>query len=153
MGFGCLFAALFIDAYYINKQTEVTKDYKPTIMDMFVSFSLSALVISVISLTVSTELRDSYNFFNERRDLVDLFLTLCVTSTMGQFFIYSCLYEFGGLRLTMITGSRKILTVVLSMIIFRHPVNNIQILSVALIMFSLCIEFYEKIFGGHGKKK
>lgn len=130
LGFACLFVALFIDAFYTNKQTDVIKNFKPTIMDLQISLSAGSVLGSCIGLLGKSEFKEATAYFMSNPEAFQLFLTTCITVTVGQFFIYACIHEYGGLRLTMITGSRKILTVVLSMIIFNHEMNNIQLTSV-----------------------
>lgn len=146
IGFACLFAALFIDSYYLTEQHEVRESYKPSIMDLQLTLSGGCVLASSSFLLFKGEIREASEYFVKNPDNFYLFLTTCFCSTIGQFFIYICIHEYGNFRLTMITGSRKILTVVLSMIIFNHGFNYIQVLSVGLIVFSLFLEFSDKIF-------
>lgn len=122
--------ALFIDAFYTGKQSEVIAEFEPTIMDLQISLSAGAVLGSAIALLFKSEFKEATTYFMSNPENFQLFLTTCFTMCIGQFFIYACIHEYGGLRLTMITGSRKILTVVLSMIIFSHEMNNMQMVSV-----------------------
>ena len=146
LGFGCLFLALFIDSYYLVEQNEVRESCKPSIMDLQLTLSGGCVLASSCFLLFKGEIREASEYFVENPDNFYMFLTTCFCSTIGQFFIYLCIHEYGNFRLTMITGSRKILTVVLSMIIFKKDFNNIQVFSVGLIIVSLLIEFSDKIF-------
>lgn len=67
-----------------------------------------------------------------------------LTSASGQTFIYLVLNNFGPVKLSMITGSRKVLSILLSIIIFQHSFANVQLASIGLVILSLIIEFSEK---------
>ena len=61
-----------------------------------------------------------------------------MAGSIGQFFIFEIIKKYDSYILPIITSSRKILTVMVSLIIFSHDVNFIQLIGI-LIVFSVII--------------
>jgi solute carrier family 35 (UDP-galactose transporter), member B1 len=76
------------------------------------------------------------------RDVV-LFI-LC--GTLGQRFIYATLKHFGAITLVTITVTRKLITILLSVALFRHDINIMQWLGMALVFLGITLEAYIKEF-------
>lgn len=146
-GFFLLLCSLIIDAFVINKQSDISKTHKPSSLDMLMSCAVYAVGFSIIGIFVKGEHSASYEFFTENRELLVKFIQIGCCQAVGQFFIYGTMSEIGGLRLSMVTSSRKILTVMMSMVIFAHPLTWGQGLSVVMIILSLFMEFADKVFG------
>lgn len=75
-------------------------------------------------------------------------------SAIGQVFIFWTLHEFGPIKLSMITGSRKMFTVVMSIIIFKHSMTFYQVIFLTIIFISMILEFGQQLVGKkpHPKK-
>ncbi|CAE8741191.1 unnamed protein product [Polarella glacialis] len=67
---------------------------------------------------------------------------LSLAAVAGQFFIYSEVKEFGALVLAMTMNLRQVVSILVSYAIYFHPVNLMQILSLAIIFGSLFLKNY-----------
>ena len=70
---------------------------------------------------------------------VDILL-FCVCASVGQVLIFSVMKEFGSLAWITISVTRKLFTIVLSVIVFQHAVNATQWFGVALVFVGLGID-------------
>lgn len=64
--------------------------------------------------------------------------------SMGQIFVFQTLEGWGSLVLVTITVTRKLFTILLSLWLFRHPINNAQIASLLIVSSALLIESFKK---------
>jgi len=75
-------------------------------------------------------------------------LVLGMTGAAGQVFIFVTIAQFGALMCSLIGLSRKITTLVASIIIYSHPVSNEQGAGLVLAVGAMVYNFMDK-----GKKK
>lgn len=149
-GFAAIFLALFIDSYVINKQRALIEQLKPTSLDLMVSFAQSSMILSILcAVLYDNEISKAYSNWSVNYESFLYVLIVSICGAIGQLFIFGTLNTFGPIKLTMITGSRKIVTIVLSIIIFAHPMNLWQVSSVILIIVSLFIEFSDSLKKKH----
>jgi len=71
--------------------------------------------------------------------LPDLVL-LALLGTFGQVFIFYTIFNFSPLFLSIVTTTRKFFTVLVSIVIYKHPVNTTQWLSIGLVFVGVTIE-------------
>ena len=64
----------------------------------------------------------------------------CLCASVGQVLIFNVIQEFGSLSWITISVTRKLFTVVLSVVLFRHPVRALQWLGVALVFVGLALD-------------
>ena len=67
-------------------------------------------------------------------------LLFCVCASVGQVLIFNVIKEFGSLSWITISVTRKLFTVVLSVIVFQHKVNPMQWFGVALVFIGLALD-------------
>ena len=80
--------------------------------------------------------------------LIDI-LAAGALQVLGQVSIYYVIANFKQHIFPLISTTRKVLTVLLSIIIFKHGLNMWQVVSIILVFGGLAYELYEEI----GKKK
>jgi len=82
---------------------------------------------------------------------------LGLTGALGQVFVFVTISKFGALNCALIGLFRKILSLLLSFILYGHQLNAFQIVGLTLSLAAMIANFYEKGGkggeGGHGKKK
>jgi drug/metabolite transporter (DMT)-like permease len=64
---------------------------------------------------------------------------------LGQVSIYFVVANFKQHIFPLISTTRKMLTVILSIFLFHHDVNNWQWLSIAIVFSGMLYEFYEEL--------
>lgn len=71
-------------------------------------------------------------------------LALGVISAIGQLFIFYAISTMGVLTLNIITTSRKMLTILISILVFNHMVNDIQGLCLVTVAIGTAFELYSQ---------
>lgn len=59
---------------------------------------------------------------------------------LGQLFIFETIQHFGSLTLVMVTVTRKLFTMLLSVIVFEHVLNRGQWIGVAVVFLGIGVE-------------
>jgi len=78
---------------------------------------------------------------------------MSILQVLGQVSIYYVISNFKQHMFPLISTTRKVLTVLLSIFIFGHHVNGLQWFSILLVFGGLAYELYEELQGKHDKKK
>lgn len=113
-------------------------------------FSFFTLASYLLLSPWSNELSQALSFAHKYpRLLPDVFLFgLC--GALGQIFVFYTLQHFGSLLLTTLTVTRKLFTIMISLLWFDHNLASIQYLCVLLVFIALVLE---AIIGRSSKHK
>jgi len=97
--------------------------------------TLSSVLTSVYLLLNpwSTELKDALAFVTEHPAIGMDILGFAVCGAVGQVFIFHTLSKFGSLVLVTVTVTRKMLSMIFSVIAFGHSLSQMQWLGVSLV--------------------
>lgn len=113
IGFIAIFSALFIESWCNNYQRRTIEQFKPSSLDLMLSISKFGCLISLgISLMMGLEFLRAINYWLVHPKAFMLVLGYSGSAASGQLFIYSMLNNYGPIKLTMVTSSRKMLSVV-----------------------------------------
>jgi UDP-galactose transporter B1 len=80
-------------------------------------------------------------------------LGLSVLATTGQLSIYYIVKNFQPYLTAMITTVRKIITVMISIVLFNHHLQPLQWLSVAVVFFGVILEMMDEMKENAKKQK
>lgn len=95
---------------------------------------------------LSTELSDFAAFARGAPAcLLDMGL-FCLGGALGQTFVFRSLGSFGSITLVTITVTRKLFTIILSVLLYGHAVSNGQWLAVAVVFAGILIEAFPPKF-------
>ena len=75
---------------------------------------------------------------------------LSLASTLGQLFILYTIREFGSLTFATIMTSRQFLSILLSCVLFMHPLSGPQWVGTAAVFGALYFQAFTRKGGGHG---
>ncbi|CAO1617463.1 unnamed protein product [Parajaminaea phylloscopi] len=92
----------------------------------------------------STELSAALAFIARHPQVVRDLLAYAAAGAIGQIAIFETLQRFGSLTLVSITVTRKLFTMLLSLVVYSHRLTNAQWLGVGLVFVGLGIEAKEK---------
>ena len=115
--------------------------------DLMFNIQLGKAVISFIALVAMNELG---SFVDTLKDGVFVLFLLGLTGAFGQVFVFLTISKFGALNCALIGLFRKMLSLILSLILFGHSLNAIQTVGLALSLTAMIANFYDK---GSKKKK
>jgi UDP-galactose transporter B1 len=114
--------------------------------DLMFNIQFGKAMIAFITLVVTNGLPDFFRTLSEGGFTLML---LGVTGAMGQVFVFVTISKFGALNCALIGLVRKILSLILSFLLYGHTMNGFQTMGIMLALASMIANFYDK---GGGKK-
>jgi adenosine 3'-phospho 5'-phosphosulfate transporter B2 len=122
-GVGLLALYLLCDSFTSQWQSKVYKQYGIDQYQMMLGVNIWSMIMTGITLVHSGEgltslafiMSDSLAFFH--------MIILSITSATGQLFIFYTIKEFGPVVFTIMMTTRQIFSLVLSCILFSHPLH------------------------------
>jgi len=157
IGYGLLFTSLLFDGIIAIKEKDINHevhnnpefaDYKRVLSWEYMHcFSLYTFIFSIFGIVYTflfTNLGDEYMIFLSLPHFPTNILLGTLFGSLGQIFIFQILDKYGPLTLSIITGVRKILSIVLSIIIFNKSIGTIKLFSLILGGSVICWEVLEK---------
>lgn len=146
-GIALLTINLLIDGAINSGQDQIFKKYKlkGTSMMLFMNcFQFLLLLGFLIVNPWSTELKDAISFcMTHPRIIYDIFL-FSLAGSLGQCFIFLTLENFGSLVLVTVTVTRKMFSIILSVLWFGHALSIGQWGSVTLVFIAIGWEAFGK---------
>ena len=119
--------------------------------DLMYNIQLGKSVISFCTLVATNGLG---TFVKTIYDGGFTLVVLGLTGAMGQVFVFITISKFGALNCALIGLARKILSLLLSFVLYGHTLNAFQTMGLLLSLVAMISNFYEKGGGGgHGGKK
>jgi len=101
----------------------------------------------------STELKDALAFIGKHPKVGIDILGFAFCGAVGQVFIFYTLAKFGSLVLVTVTVTRKMLSMVFSVVAFGHSLSIMQMLGVGLVFSGIGAEAEVKRRNGVAKKR
>ncbi|RVD91290.1 UAA transporter [Tubulinosema ratisbonensis] len=144
LGLIFLFFNLILDGSLNSVQDNIFKNFEVSSYHMMFYLNFISFFIGLFVCIFSGELISAIFFVkNYPFILVDLFC-YSFSNVVGQLVVYSMLAIFGSVMLTTVTITRKLFTILFSIIIFKHSISNLQILGLILVFSSFFIDFTAK---------
>jgi UDP-galactose transporter B1 len=159
IGLGLVGCNLFLDGYTNNEQDLLFKKYKLTIFQMMKNVNLWQFIYMLVYLTAGlafyradSELyRSLFMFTSSPAVRFDIFI-FGVCASVGQLLIFTVMKEFGSLLWITISITRKFITVVSSVILFKHEIAAVQWIGVLCVFGGMTLEVVMNYIGGANDK-
>lgn len=151
-GLALLTANLMIDGITNSTQDRIFGKYKISGQQMMFFMNVCSAVLMAAYLVASNpftgELSSAVAFCTKHpRVWIDIGLfSLC--GALGQVFIFYTLQTFGSLVLVTVTVTRKMLSIIVSVVWFGHVLGMGQWLGVLMVFVGVGLEDLMKVFGG-----
>ncbi|PWN35695.1 UAA transporter [Meira miltonrushii] len=100
----------------------------------------------------SGELASALSFIQRHPEILRDLFGYALAGALGQIAIFETLERFGSLTLVAITVTRKLFTMLLSIVVYKHTLKQAQWLGVLIVFVGLGIEAREKKREGMAKK-
>ncbi|KAI9058444.1 UDP-galactose transporter [Trametes sanguinea] len=165
IGITYLLVNLLIDGATNSTQDEIFARYRVTGQQMMFWINLfsTALTsfISVLPLPYipvlhpsnsGTELQGALEFIRTHPSVIVPLAQFALTGALGQLFIFETLQHFGSLTLVTITLTRKLFTMLLSVIVYNHKLTPGQWLGAAVVFAGISVEAWVKRKDVHAKR-
>ena len=138
---------LFLDGYTNNHQDYIFKHYEATSLQMMKYVNLWQVVYLVGYLTVcyvlwgeDSEAANAYKLFLGSAPLRYDVLMFCVCASVGQLFIFATMKEFGSLTWVTLSITRKLFTIIVSIVMFNHTIVPLQGLGIVSVFAGMVLE-------------
>jgi adenosine 3'-phospho 5'-phosphosulfate transporter B2 len=148
VGVVLLLLFLFFDSFTAQWQTrmfELQRNMSPLQM-MFVINAFSA-VFSCVTLLHQEELFATFDFLY-RHPVMLLHMTMFfIFATVGQLYIFYTVKQFGAVVFSIIMSLRILLSIVLSCLVYRHPINELGGLGIIIVFGAIAYRTKRKTEG------
>nr|CAG4640829.1 EOG090X05CU [Eulimnadia texana] len=133
---------LVFDSFTANWQSALFKEHKPSSVQMMCGVNLISCLLTSASLLQHGGFVYSFGFaVKYPRFIFDCLLT-AVTSATGQLFIFATISHFGAVVFTIVMTVRQGLSILLSCIIYGHPISAVGILGILFVFFAIFLRIY-----------
>ena len=138
---GLLFGlgTLLSDAIYVPIVDKLKKSGPYVIM--FYNFMWSSLILGII---FYQQIYDAIIYINQHQEILPVILKYGLSGAVAQVALFCTVSLSNGLVVSIATTTRKFFTILLSSLLYRHPLNARQWFGVGLVFFALSIEMFFK---------
>lgn len=137
-----LIGYMVFDSFTSNWQGELFKRHKVSSIQMMTGVNLFSCLLTGVSLIEQGGFFDSLAFMTKHPDFISHAIVLSFCSAGGQLFIFYTIAKFGPVTFTIIMTIRQGLAILLSCIIYGHPVTMIGILGILSVFLALFLRIY-----------
>ncbi|KAJ7164620.1 UAA transporter [Mycena crocata] len=165
IGIAYLLINLLLDGATNSTQDEIFARHRVTGQQMMLFINLFCTllttVLSVLPLpyipvihpsAAGSELGAALTFMRTHPSMVTPLLQFAATGALGQLFIFETLQHFGSLTLVTITLTRKIFTMLLSVVVYNHKLSAGQWLGAGVVFAGISVEAFVKRKDVHPKR-
>ncbi|KAJ6557307.1 UAA transporter [Mycena vulgaris] len=164
IGIAYLLINLALDGATNSTQDEIFARHRVTGQQMMlwinVFSTVLTMVLSVLPLYIpvilpsrsGTELAGALAFIRTHPGIKMPLLQFAFTGALGQLFIFETLQHFGSLTLVTITLTRKLFTMLLSVVVYNHKLSPGQWLGAGVVFAGISVEAFVKRKDVHPKR-
>ncbi|KIK80286.1 hypothetical protein PAXRUDRAFT_833617 [Paxillus rubicundulus Ve08.2h10] len=166
IGIAYLLINLILDGVVNSTQDEIFSKYKVSGQQMMfwinvfctaLSTALGTLPLPCIpvlhpSSGAQSEFVSALAFIKSHPSIIGPLVQFSLTGALGQLFIFETLQHFGSLTLVTITLTRKMFTMILSVVVYNHTLTLGQWLGATIVFAGISIEAFVKRKDVHAKR-
>jgi len=145
-GLSLLLASLALDGLTGPFQDDLFTRYSPTSPHMMYYSNLWASVFMFIAVLVNGDFYPTFEFCQKYPEIIPQIILFCITSAVGQNFIYYLINHFNSLTCTTVTTTRKFFTILASVVWFNNSLSSFQWFSVFLVFAGLGVDTYSAYY-------
>merc|ERR1711935_1276340 len=143
-GIALMLGYLGFDGFTSTFQDKLFKGYNMETYNQMLWVNFCSAVISSFWLFSDSSMGTAIQFIKDHPEALNDVLILSAASTCGQLCILYTIREFGALLFATIMTTRQFLSILLSCLIFMHPLTFMQWLGTAMVFGSLYYQAYLK---------
>lgn len=141
-GLVMLVGYMLFDSFTSNWQGELFTQYKMSSIQMMAGVNLFSCLLTTVSLIEQGGFIEASAFMFRHPDFFVHSVILSICSATGQLFIFYTIAQFGAVTFIIIMTMRQGFAILLSCIIYGHPVTVIGILGIGIVFAALFIRIY-----------
>ena len=139
-----LLGYMAFDSFTSNWQSELFNTYKMSSMQMMFGTNLFSSLFTVWSMIEGGSFFTSVYFTLTHPEFAFHAVVLSLASATGQLFIFYTIQNFGPVIFTIIMTTRMMLSILLSCIIYVHPLSAQAIVGVVIVFVALFMRVYAR---------
>ncbi|KAM0676645.1 UDP-galactose transporter [Binucleata daphniae] len=143
LGLALLIANLLCDGTINSLQGNLFAKHRIHSLHMMYYNNLISMIITFLYLYFTNKFIEGVVYMKCASLFTDMVL-YSFLQVIGQLFIYSTIENYGSVTLATINVSRKIVSILISLILFKHKLNLMQWISILTVFASFGFEFLEK---------
>jgi len=136
-GFLVLSLYLVFDSFTSNWEEKLYNKYKISTWQLMAAVNFYSISLTFISLIQQDDLIPSLLLISNSSSLLADCICLSLTSTIGQFFVFYTISNFGALIFATIMLLRQIFSVIISYLIYGHNLTLMSIIGIIIVFSSL----------------
>jgi adenosine 3'-phospho 5'-phosphosulfate transporter B2 len=144
-----LIGYLAFDSFTSNWQGELFHTYRVSSVEMMAGVNLFSVLLTSASLAEQGAFGVAYTFASRHPLFVVHVIVLSATSAIGQLFIFHTIAEFGAVTFTIIMTVRQGLAILLSCIVYQHPVSPVGAIGIGVVFVAI----FARVFLSQSRKK
>merc|ERR1719393_1013066 len=113
-------------------------------MVMMLYANLFSSGFTALGLVLNLEILSVLSFIAANQAIMWHISVMAICSAVGQLFIFYTIKRYGPLVFATIQTVRQLLSIVLSILFFSHPVNLAEAAGIALVFVTLAYQIYAK---------
>ncbi len=138
--------SVVVDAFFSDSQAYSKATFKPTANQLFACTNFFSFVFCLcFSIFVERSFVASITFIVNYPLALGYILVIGALQVLGQISIYYIVSNFKQHIFPLISTTRKILTVILSIFVFNHYINQYQWIAIGIVFCGMFYEFYEEL--------
>lgn len=144
MGLMLMLGYLGFDGFTSNFQDRLFKGYNMTVFNQVLYVQLTASLQSLFALISTGKLWVALAFISSHPGALTSILSLSLAATVGQLFIYHTIKAYGALLFATVMTTRQFLSILLSCVLFQHPLSKGQWAGTAVVFGALYFKTFAK---------
>jgi len=138
-----LMCFLACDGFTSTFQEKLFKEHKTSKYNQMLYVNSGSAIVSGGSLMLSGQAGTAINFCFKYPSFIMHAGALSGAAVSGQFFIYSLVKEYGALILACCMNLRQVISILVSYILYVHPISLLQVLGLLLVFGALFYKSYD----------
>jgi len=144
---------LACDGFTSTFQEKLFKEHKTSKYNQMMYVNGGSMCVSLLTLVTTGGLSQALGFVSRHPAIMGDASLLSASAVGGQFFIYSLVKEFGALVLAATMNMRQVLSILVSYILYGHPITLMQVASLGVVFMTLFYKSYLGYLKDQEKKK
>jgi len=132
------------DSFTSNWQSKLFKQYGVTSMVMMLYANVFSSGFTALGLLLNLEIVSVVRFISANPEIVYHISIMAICSAVGQLFIFYTIKTYGPLVFATIQTVRQLLSIVLSILFFAHPLNAMEVVGIGIVFATLAAQIFSK---------
>lgn len=146
IGYLLMLISISGEAFFTDSQAFCKISYKPTVNHLMFTVNLMTTLICFVSIILKGDLASSIMYCKSHPFVVIDIVLIGSLQVLGQVSIYFIVLNFKQHMFPLVSTTRKVFTVLLSIFIFNHKMNTYQWMALVLVFGGMGYELIDELY-------